>query len=70
MLALGSKEVYELISSLDSDLTSSYQIEKGDIIRERNMSTRNERKHQPHGAIYTSRLMPNISKGNQFLHIE
>ena len=38
------------------------EIAKAEVIRKRNLSTKNEKKTHP-GAIYTSRLMPNISKG-------
>jgi len=42
-------------------------IAKAEEIRKRNMSTKKEKKTHP-GAIYTSRLMPNISKGKKFLN--
>ena len=42
------------------------QINNAEIIRERNMSTKKEKKTHP-GAIYISRPMANISKGGQFL---
>jgi len=41
----------------------SGQIEKAEEIRKRNIKTKKEAKTQHSGAIYTSRLMPNISKG-------
>ena len=62
-----AKEIHELIRSWTSGDAPEIrdQITKAEEIRKSNTSTKKETKSQHPGAIYTSRLMPNISKGKQ-----
>ena len=62
-----AKEIRKLIHNLyyHPTLEIDDQIEKAEVIRQRNISTKKETKNQHPGAIYTSRLMPNISKGKK-----
>jgi len=63
-----AKEIHKLTGNWYANPTQDiqYQIEKAEAIRVRITSTKKEIKLQHPGAIYTSRLMPNISKGKQF----
>ena len=62
-----AKEITELTGKWYANRTQDIkdQIEKAEEIRERIASTKKEIKLQHPGAIYTSRLMPNISKGKE-----
>jgi len=45
------------------------QINKGEEIRQRNIKTKKEKRQTQHpGAIYTSRLMPNLTKGKKNIY--
>jgi hypothetical protein len=60
-----AREIVQLTWSWYAEPTSEIQgqITRAEAIRKRNLSTKKETKTPHPGAIYTSRLMPNISKG-------
>jgi len=61
-----AQEIHELTYNWYYNRTQDIQdqINEAEVIRKRNISKKKEAKSQHPGAIYTSRLMPNISKGN------
>src|SRR5205823_5852484 len=64
-----AKEIFDLTFNwyFHPTQTMTDQINKAEEIRQRNIEIKKETKIQNPGAIYTSRLMPNISKGKQIL---
>ncbi len=67
-----AEEISQLTGRWNHIRTSEIQdqIDKAEEIRKRNMAIKKETKTPHPGAIYTSRLMPNISKGKEFLDKE
>ena len=63
-------EIFHLMGEWDAEYRYTKemidQINKAEVIRIRNKSSKKETKIPNPGAIYTSRLMPNISKGELF----
>ena len=68
-----AREIYKLTMSWCYSLESTSEvidgIKKAEEIRQRNLLTKKEIKPPHPGAIYTSRLMPNISKGKRLINI-
>ena len=67
-----AEQIYELTASWDDSSKRTGEIidqfEEAEEIRKRNLSTKKETQTPHPGAIYTSRLMPNISKGKRLVN--